>query len=155
MNAPHRVGLALLALILGASCEAPEPEPEIMPVITHPPPEIRQQAETGDAAAQWAMAAFHQGDKDPVVMLHWLRSSACQGHPLAQVSLGVLYEAGDGVPDDPFVAYAWFTWAAEQGDPEAAQFAAGLYAAMEADERAFAETLLRDGWMAMLDCRVQ
>jgi TPR repeat protein len=150
MNAPHRVGLALLALMLGASCEAPEPV--IMPFITPPSPEIRQQALAGDAIAQFALAEYHLGDEDPAVMLRWLRASACQGYPLAQVSLGVLYEAGDGVPPDPFMAYAWWTWAGRQGDPESGLFAARLYAAMEDDERAFAETLLRDGWMATQDC---
>ncbi|MCB1770685.1 MAG: sel1 repeat family protein [Candidatus Competibacteraceae bacterium] len=99
------------------------------------------------------MADYHLGDKDPAMMLRWLRASACQGYPIAQASLGVLYDAGDGVPQDAFMAYAWWTWAGRQGDPEAAQFADSLYAAVEDDERAFAEALAQQGWAATPDCR--
>lgn len=153
MNAPRPAGLALLALIVTASCEAPEPA--MMPVILPPAPEVQRQAETGEAAAQFALAQYHLGDEDPAVMLRWLRASACQGDPLAQVSLGVLYDAGDRVYQDRIEAYLWFSWAAQQGNSEAAQFAVDLKTAMANDERAFAETLLQDGWLAMLDCRTQ
>ncbi|HRY15277.1 MAG: sel1 repeat family protein [Candidatus Competibacteraceae bacterium] len=80
---------------------------ELIAVIPPPPPEIRRQAATGNAAAQFALAEYRLGDEDTTVMLRWLRASACQGYPLAQVSLGVLYEVGDGVPQDAFMAYAW------------------------------------------------
>lgn len=141
---------AALLLMVFAACSGPEQE--VMPVISPPSPEVQRQAAAGEAAAQFAMADFHLGDEDPAVMLRWLRASACQGYPIAQASLGVLYDAGDGVPHDPFTAYVWFA-AAAQGDPEAGTFAAHLYAAMEDDERAFAEALLQDGWMATPDCR--
>ncbi|HPE71441.1 MAG TPA: hypothetical protein PK018_04570 [Candidatus Competibacter sp.] len=127
----------------------------MMPVILPPAPEVQRQAETGEAAAQFALAQYHLGDEDPAVMLRWLRASACQGDPLAQVSLGVLYDAGDRVYQDRIEAYLWFAWAAQQGNSEAAQFAVDLKTAMANDERAFAETLLQDGWLAMLDCRTQ
>ncbi|MCB1920518.1 MAG: sel1 repeat family protein [Candidatus Competibacteraceae bacterium] len=154
MNTMRRAGFARMAWLcplLLVACG--EPEQEIIPVLVPPSPEVQRQAAAGEAAAQFAMADYHLGDEDPAVMLRWLRSSACQGYAIAQASLGVLYDAGDGVPQDAFMAYAWWTWAGRQGDPEAATFAARQYAAMADDERAFAETLLQDGWMATPDCR--
>ena len=143
---PRHRHIALIVLPLALSAGA-EPEDEVVPVIQPPPPAVQQSAEAGDPAAH------HRGDEDPAVMLRWLRASACQGYPLAQVSLGVLYTTGDRVPQERLEAYPWFTWAASQGDPEAAQFAASLYTAMENDERAFAETLAQDGWAVIQDCR--
>ena len=149
---PRHRPIALIVLPLALSAGA-EPEDEVVPVIQPPPPAVQQSAEAGDPAAQFAMANYHLGDEHPAVMLRWLRTAAYQGYPLAQVSLGVLYETGDSAPQDPFAAYAWFTRATWQGDLEAAQFAASLYTAMEDDERVFVETLARDGWAVIQDCR--
>ena len=107
----------------------------------------------GDPSAQFAMAEYHVSDEDPTVMLRWLRASACQGYPLAQVSLGVLYDAGDSVPQDRISAYIWFSEAA-QGEGDAVEMAADLNAAMADDERAFAQGLIRQGRSALIDCRI-
>ena len=56
--------------------------------------------EAGDAAAQFALAEYYLAIEDDAAMLRWLRESACRGYPVAQISLGVLYDAGDGVPQD-------------------------------------------------------
>jgi TPR repeat protein len=100
------------------------------------------------------MAEYHVSDEDPTVMLRWLRASACQGYPLAQVSLGVLYDAGDSVPQDRISAYIWFSEAA-QGEGDAVEMAADLNAAMADDERAFAQGLIRQGRSALIDCRLR
>ncbi|HSF66691.1 MAG TPA: hypothetical protein VLA67_04585 [Nitrospiraceae bacterium] len=38
----------------------------------------------------------------------WYRRSADQGNDLAQRRLGLLYERGDGVPQDHVQAYMWY-----------------------------------------------
>jgi len=52
------------------------------------------------------------------------RKAAEQGDSDAQLSLGVLYDNGQGVPQDYTQAGAWYRKAAEQGDA-AAQYALG------------------------------
>jgi len=145
--------IAFIVLPLALSAWA-EPEDEVVPVIPPPPPAVQQPAEAGDPATQFAMAKYHVSDEDPTVMLRWLRTSACQGYPLAQVSLGVLYDAGDSVPQDRISAYIWFSEAAAQGEGDAIEMAADLNAAMADDERAFAQNLIRQGRSALIDCRI-
>ena len=148
----HRpIAFIVLPLALSACAE---PEDEVVPVIPPPPPAVQQSAEAGDPATQFAMAKYHLSDEDPTVMLRWLRASACQGYPLAQVSLGVLYDAGDSVPQDRISAYIWFSEAA-QGEGDAVEMAADLNAAMADDERAFAQGLIRQGRSALIDCRLR
>ena len=53
--------------------------------------------------------------KDDAQALAWFRKSADQGYALAQVSLGVIYAEGLGVPKDDAQAVAWFRKAADQG----------------------------------------
>ncbi|HSL03552.1 MAG TPA: tetratricopeptide repeat protein [Nitrospiraceae bacterium] len=45
-----------------------------------------------------------------------LRKSAEQGNATAQNRLGLLYNQGQGLPQDPMLAKQWFEKAAEQGD---------------------------------------
>ena len=47
------------------------------------------------------------------------RKSAEQGHVSAQFNLGVMYETGQGVPEDKAEAIKWIRKAAEQGDEDA------------------------------------
>ena len=42
-----------------------------------------------------------------------------QGHADAQFNLGVMYNTGDGVPQDYKTAVKWYTLAAEQGHADA------------------------------------
>ena len=143
---------ALFSLVLSA-CGNNE-EQNFLPVIQPQPSlEIRQSAAAGDAAAQFAMASYHLGDENSTVMLRWLRASACQGYPLAQTSLGVLYEAGDGLIQDRITAYFWFSAAAQQGERDATDIIADLSATLEDDERAFAQALARQGPHSLPDCR--
>ncbi len=91
-----------------------------MPVIPPLSPVTVQQAEAGDAAAQFTLADHYRATAQPEKMLHWLRASADQGYPQAQTSLGVLYYTGEHVPQDLAIAHAWLVQAADQGDVEAA-----------------------------------
>jgi TPR repeat protein len=48
-----------------------------------------------------------------------MHKSAEQGLAAGQVGMGVLYENGDGVPEDPVEAVKWYRMAVEQNDPGA------------------------------------
>jgi predicted small lipoprotein YifL len=128
-TAPHRHreivdGRCCIVLLLAlglAGCGA-ENEPLAYP--PEPvPPGLRERAEAGDAAAQLDLAEHlwpaHSGDPEP---LYWLVAAACQGHPVAQVSLGALYDAR----------------AAAQGEPEGRHLADELRATLTEAERAWA-----------------
>ena len=135
--------LAALLLLGHAGCGVGEIEPLVYPPDPVPvPPELWQQAEAGDAAAQFVLAEYYLAIEDDAAMLRWLRESACRGYPVAQISLGALYEAGDGVPQDRLEAYLWFARAAEQGDPDALWMAADLAKNLDPDERAWAREWL-------------
>lgn len=135
MNLRRLAVLPLLGLTLAACTDR---EDDFRPVPAPLSPEIQQRAEAGDAAAQFAVADHHRGDDDPTIMLRWLRESARQGYPLAQTSLGVLYHAGDGVPQDWLAAYAWLARAAAQGNPDALATVADVWAQLSAEDQALA-----------------
>ena len=56
-----------------------------------------------------------------------IKKSAEQGNAKAQYLLGVLYDTGDGVPQNNGKAFEWFAKSAEQGNAEAQFFLAGMY----------------------------
>ena len=45
----------------------------------------------------------------------WYNKAAEQGNAVAQFNLGLMYEKGQGVPQDYKMAFNWYTKAAEQG----------------------------------------
>ena len=51
--------------------------------------------------------------------MKWYRLAAEQGGVSAQYNLGVMYDNGDGVPQDYKEAVKWYRLAAEQGDAKA------------------------------------
>ena len=61
--------------------------------------------------------AYNRGDYAAAFRL--LRPLADQGHAAAQVSLGIIFGIGLGVPQDYAEAERWFRLAAEQGHPRA------------------------------------
>ena len=69
------------------------------------------------------VAAYFIGDYESAIQF-WT-PIAEQGDNLAQYNLGVVYEHGEGVTQDPKTAVKWYTLAAEQGDTTA-QFNLGL-----------------------------
>ncbi len=137
---PRRLAILPLLGLTFAACA--DREDDFTPVLPPPSPELRHRAEAGDAAAQFALAAYHRSDDDPAVMLRWLRESARQGYPVAQISPGLLYDAGDGVPQDRLEAYLWYARAAAQGEADAVAMVAGVWANLSAEERELAPQVL-------------
>jgi TPR repeat protein len=72
-------------------------------------------AEAQDLAT--ADSAYKRGDYATVLQL--MRPMADAGNTRAQTYLGVLYDNGQGVPQDDAQAVAWYRKAADQGDPRA------------------------------------
>lgn len=134
--------LAAFALVL-ALADCTDRDEDLKPVIPPLPAETVRQAESGDAAAQFKLAEHYlvAEPDDPERMLGWLRESARRGYPLAQTSLGVLHLNGDGVPLDRAEAYAWFTLAADQGEPDALEAEAALSVELSDEELAHAKEL--------------
>ncbi len=82
----------------------------------------------GLAAPAWAgfdegVAAYERGDYETA--LREFRPLAEQGQARAQVNLGLMYEKGQGVPQDDAEAVKWYRLAAEQGAADA-QFILGF-----------------------------
>ena len=94
-------------------------------------------APTGPDAAQQAYAA---GRYDEARRL-WT-AQAETGDPAAQLSLGTLYDLGQGVPRDPAVAYGWYRLAAAAGEPAAQFNVAAMYDSGDGVPRNTAEAAL-------------
>ena len=75
---------------------------------------------------QRGWAAYDQGDYEQAIRL-WL-PLAEQGHVNAQINLGVMYDNGNGVPQDSARAARWYRAAAHQGSV-IAQYNLGLFLA--------------------------
>ena len=50
--------------------------------------------------------------------MKWYRKAAEQGHARALDDLGLMYDKGEGVPEDDVAAYTWYSVAAASGDDE-------------------------------------
>ncbi len=74
---------------------------------------------------QAGVDAYNQGDYATAVK-EW-RPLAEQGDAFAQSNLGVMYERGQGVPQDFGEAVRWYRLAAEQGDAGGQFKLSGLY----------------------------
>lgn len=67
--------------------------------------------------------AYRRGDYETAA--RELRELASNGEPRAQYDLGLLYDKGQGVPQNDREALKWYTLAAKQGEPRA-QYNLGL-----------------------------
>jgi len=76
--------------------------------------ELINQANQGDVQAQYDLARKYQ-QKKPDEALQLFEKSAKNGHPQAQLVLGIIYKEGNGVEKNPVQAVHWFEQAAEQG----------------------------------------
>ncbi len=84
----------------------------------------------GLTAPTWAgfdegVAAYYRGDY-ATALREW-RPLAEQGNADAQYNLGVMYNNGQGVPEDDAEAVKWFRKAAEQGYAEAQSNLGAMY----------------------------
>ena len=71
-------------------------------------------------------AAYQKGDYATALKIY--RPLAEQGNASAQTALGVIYEHGQGVPQDFRQALLWYIEAAYQGDPDAQSNLGAMYA---------------------------
>ena len=71
------------------------------------------------------MAAYQRGDY--ATAIRELRPLAEQGNAEAQYGLGVMYEHGQGVPQDDAEAVKWYRKAAEQGEANAQFILGNMY----------------------------
>ncbi len=76
------------------------------------------------AAVAWYRRAAEQGDAEAV---RWIRQTAERGQAEAQVALGGMYFAGQGVAEDAAEGVRWWRLAAEQGHLPAQTGLAGRY----------------------------
>ena len=124
----------LAVLVLAAVAACTEPVADLTPVIPPLAPALIQQAEAGDAAAQFKLAEYYRATEQPALMLRWLEAAARGGHPMAQVSLGALYLMDDVVPTDRVMAYAWFRRAADSGHADAVLLEGQLNVELSSEE---------------------
>jgi TPR repeat protein len=76
--------------------------------------------------------------------VRWYRRSANQGNDLAQRRLGLLYERGDGVPQDYIQAYMWYKLGAANGGKSGAVLRDSLAMRMNSDQLTEAQKLARE-----------
>lgn len=117
---------------------APLPGALESPVQVEMPPEalgpdsLRKAAASGDARAQFEIAAIYtEGRAVPEDLKSaaiWYERAGSQGFAPAQYRLGNLYEHGDGVEKDLAQARLWYQRAAEAGNRMAMHNLAALYA---------------------------
>ena len=77
------------------------------------------EAARADAAADFNRGLEAAENGDDALAVKWYRKAAEQGDAGAQNNLGVVYELGQGVPQDHKTAVKWYRKAAEQGHAEA------------------------------------
>lgn len=76
---------------------------------------LRRAAEKDHAPAQALLAEILDRAEFNEEALAWYRKSADQGHAPAELGLGTMYLAGEGVKADPEQGLFWLTRAAERG----------------------------------------
>jgi TPR repeat protein len=83
--------------------------------------DLLRRAKAGNAEAQTALGdTYWSGDEEHYVeAVKWYRLAAEQGDAGAQLSLGVMYDNGEGVAKDDAEAVKWYRLAAEQGNASA------------------------------------
>jgi len=100
--------------------------------------DIRNKAESGDAAAQFELAQYYESEagkarserrvlRDQKRAFDWYAKSAEQGYAKAQLNLGRVYFHGHGVAQDKNLAMEWQLKAADQGLAEAQYAVGNLY----------------------------
>jgi putative methionine-R-sulfoxide reductase with GAF domain len=111
---------------------------------------LRQLAEQGDAAAQFAMGAHYAvGDgvaQDYSTAARWFTLAANQRNVAAQATLGAYYWAGTGVPKDLDEAYFW-SLLAEAGGDKASKYRLPALASSMSRRRVIAEQGRADEWL--------
>ncbi len=79
------------------------------------------------AYAQYSLASLYANQKKYKDAFYWADKAAKAGSANGQVSLGVRYAMGDGIPKDYSKALYWFNKASEQGYYWGSFYAGALY----------------------------
>ena len=91
-------------------------------------PTAAQAQQPDEATLKWfGKAAEYYQNKDYEEAAYWFRKAADQGYAAAQVTLGSMYEEGQGVAKDYKKAVYWYRKAANQGDEDAKTFLGVMY----------------------------
>lgn len=108
--------------------------------------ELKKQADAGDSSAQFRVAKelTSRGRENDREAAQWYVLAARLGHIAAQVSLGVHYATGRGVPKSLSEAWAWWSIAAAANQPEAIKHLAVLEKRMSLREKSAAEAILAE-----------
>ncbi len=128
------------AVPVAAPAAVPVAAPIPVPVKALEPPAAATAPPPVDLLAL-AEQARQRGDDAGRLAL--LRKAADQGNEKAQFTLGEMYAAGRGVPQNNFQAYVWFSRAARAGNAEAKPRVEQVKAALQPAEVQQADKLLR------------
>jgi len=118
---------------LGRSVDANSPQAELW---------YGRAARQGDVGAATELGLLLADQHLDRAALPWLTLAAQHGEPRALCSLAALYYNGDGIPQDPALAYALMLRAAQAGLPEARLRLATLQTLLPAETRSQGEALL-------------
>lgn len=107
---------------------------------------LERAAEQGHPDAQMrigeAYATGREGvSRDPAWAVRWFGKAARQGVPAARSRLGAAHATGEGAPQDPILAAAWYRLAAAAGHADAGQALSTVEGGLAPDQRAQAERL--------------
>ena len=131
--------LSLIELLLcqsgllgGAEPNSPANQPDSSTRAKHSFDETLEQAEQGNAAAQYNLGLMYakgEGvEQDYKQAAKWFTRAAEQGSSETQCNLGRMYGEGQGMPRDYEQAVKWYTKAAEQGYAKAQDELGYMYA---------------------------
>jgi len=111
---------------------------------------LRQLAQRGDPAAQFAVGAHYATGEDIpqdyVEALRWFTLAAEQGHVGAQATLGAYYWSGRGAPQDLSKAYFWAVLAQSGGD-DASRYRVAFLASRMTHAQVVAAQQRADEWI--------
>jgi len=134
--------------IVGNSSSAPKPitpQPAARGMSPGDPisPDVISKLAQSDLTTVYAgVAAYGKNDKKAALSI-W-HSAAVRGISDAQLRVGLMYERGEGVPQDAIEAYRWLRHAVTQGHPLAIAELARISAKLAPAERAIGESLVRE-----------
>jgi localization factor PodJL len=107
---------------------APNAAPPPRAAIAASADKVLAAANGGNDVAETIMGLRNLDAGDSVAAFQWLEKAALQGQPVAEYSLGTLYERGQGVTASPAFALKWYLAAANQGNRKAMHNLAVAYA---------------------------
>jgi len=111
---------------------------------------LRQLAQKGDPAAQFAVGAHYATGEDVpqdyAEALRWFTLAAEQGHVGAQATLGAYYWSGRGAPQDLSKAYFWAVLAQSGGD-DASRYRVAFLASRMTHAQVVAAQQRADDWI--------